>query len=291
MVGTALCERLLRDDHEVTGVDRVANVWSKDVEVRTIRTDLAQEHGADMIPASDLVVHLAANARVHDLVVDPLRAQENMRATHAVLERCRLAGIPRLVFSSSREVYGNGGGVEPRSETIIPVSTCESPYTAGKIADEAMIQAYRRCYGLRAAIVRLSNVYGRYDDSTRVVPRFIREARSHQALTVYGAEKQLDFTWLDDAVDGIVRVIQRLDNVDGEAFNLATGNGTSLHQLAQWIQQAVGTDVPVRAEPTRVGEITQYIADITKARTRLGYEPAVLTEEGVRRAVEWYTNR
>ncbi|MGB9633625.1 MAG: NAD-dependent epimerase/dehydratase family protein, partial [Chloroflexaceae bacterium] len=296
-IGTNLALRLLADGHSVFGVDRRPNPWTG--AFPTLLQDLAAPQrefrggiGGAPYPPCDVVVHLAANAKVYDLVEQPHRALENINLTFNVLEYCRANGLP-LIFSSSREVYGDIRRylTEERSADF---SFTESPYSASKIAGEALIYSYARCYGVRYLVFRFSNVYGRYDTDIermeRVIPLFIRRLSRGEPVTVYGREKVLDFTYVDDCVDGIVRGMQRLlgGEVVNRTINLAYGQGNTLVRLAELIAGTLGVQPQIIVEPVkRPGEVTYYVADITLARELLGFTPRVPLEEGVRRAVAW----
>src|SRR3989338_5730538 len=176
-IGTRLCEKLLEQGHDIVGVDWKKNRCKPEMDIRTIIADLRDEKNLAALPTdSDAVVHLAANARVYELVKDPDRARDNFLSTYNVVEFVRKNKIPRLIFASSREVYGNAER-ETYAEDMVKIDLCESPYTATKMAGEALIHAYRRCYGLKTGILRFRNVYGAYDDSDRIVPLFIRLSR------------------------------------------------------------------------------------------------------------------
>ena len=240
-----------------------------------------------------MVIHLAANAKVHELVEAPHRALENIAITFNVLEYCRHTHTP-LIFSSSREVYGDIHRYITEEEHA-DFSFTESPYSASKISGEALIYAYARCYDLHYLVFRFSNVYGRFDCDLermeRVVPLFVRQLSEGQSVTIFGADKILDFTYVDDCVAGIVRGAERL--VSGEVvnhtINLAYGEGNSLIRLAQLIARELGVVPRLQIEPAkRVGEVTHYVADLSRARELLGYEPSVDLEQGVRRAVNWW---
>ena len=287
-IGTRLCERLLREGYHVTGVDRLPNRWNSQVDSLTIVGDLCHEETVGSLPDSpDAVVHLAANARVHNLVLDPLLACENVRSTFAALEFCRRNSIKRFLFASSREVYGNVNGMK-RCEDETHVDTCESPYTASKFSGEALASAYERCYGIRCIVTRFSNVYGMYDASDRLIPLFIKRARQNRDLVVYGPNKILDFTHVDDTVEGIYRCIQRFDCLSEKTFNIATGRGTSITAVAEMIKERVGSASPIVLRDNRAGEVVQFVADVSAAREHLGYEPSVTIEEGLSKALAWY---
>lgn len=287
-IGTYLCEQLLARRYELTGVDKKPNEWSTQVNARTEIADLRDKEALERLKGKfDLAIHLAANARVYDLVKDPSMARDNFEMLFNVLEFARKSGIKRFIFASSREVYGNSDKLV-HDEDEAYVKNCESPYTASKVGGEALVHSYRQCYGIDFVILRFSNVYGMYDTSDRVVPLFIRLASAGKPLTVYGRDKLLDFTYLSDAVDGIVRSIERFGSLRNDTFNIAAGKGTTILEVAQLINASLGKGNKVIVSESRTGEVVKYIADISKAKRLLGYEPKVAIAEGVRRSIEWY---
>jgi UDP-glucose 4-epimerase len=298
-IGTNLALRLQRDGHWVYGVDKRSNTWT-DAFV-TLHQDLAGHYpafhggiGGVEYPEVDLVVHMAAHAKVHQLVRLPHRALENAIMTFNVLEYCRQLRLP-LVFSSTREVYGDVHRFDEYGEEAADFAYTESPYSASKITSEAFIYSYARCYGLRYLVFRFSNVYGRYDCDLermeRVLPLFMHQMSRGEPITVYGGdEKVLDFTYIDDCVDGIARGIERL--VDGrvanETINLAYGQGNTLLRAAELIGSELGIEPQITLAPSLVGEVTHYVADIRKAHDLLGWEPQTPLDEGIPRAVAWF---
>jgi nucleoside-diphosphate-sugar epimerase len=239
-IGTNLALRLQGDGHWVFGVDKRENTWTDD-SFRYILQDLAIHYpafrggiGGVEYPEVDVVVHLAAHAKVHQLVRQPHRALENLIMTHNVLEYARQLELP-VVFSSTREVYGDVHRFDEYGEATADFAYTESPYSASKIASEAFIYSYARCYGLRYLVFRFSNVYGRYDSDLhrmeRVLPLFMHQMSRGEPITVFGGdEKVLDFTYIDDCIDGIARGIERLAGgiVANETINLAYGQGNTL---------------------------------------------------------------
>src|SRR5690242_3873443 len=281
-LGPNLALRLQRDGHQVFGVDKRLNTWTEDF--RYLLQDLSGSYpafpggiGGVEYPPTDLVVHLAAHAKVHQLVRQPHRALENMIMTFNVLEYCRQQRVP-LVFSSSREVYGDVRRFVTE-ETSADFAYTESTYSASKIAGEAMIYSYARCYGLKYLVFRFSNVYGRYDNDlarmVRVIPLFIHTMQRDEPITVFGPEKTLDFTYVDDCVDGITRGIEALaeGRVVNETINLAYGQGNTLVHAAELIAAELGVEPKITLAPSLLGEVTHYVADLSKARELLGYEP------------------
>ncbi len=286
-VGTALAEELLSRGYEVTGIDKRPNPWSEAVDNRTTTVDLTGDLDPEPLPDNpDLVVHLAANARVHRLVRNPDLAKENFDTTYRILEYARETDAS-VLFSSSREVYGNNGRIV-HSETDTYVDECESPYTASKIGGEALVKSYQECYGIDTSIVRFSNVYGKYDKSNRVIPLFISLANNDTDLTVYGEEKLLDFTYIDDCIAGVSDLIDQFYKASGTTFNIASGEGTSLIELAEIIIDELDSDSSIQIEENRTGEVSRFVADISKGQKLLGYNPEYDVERGLRATVDWY---
>jgi nucleoside-diphosphate-sugar epimerase len=298
-IGTNLALRLEQDGHSVFGVDKRQNTWTDGFPY--LLQDLAGHYPAFLggiggveYPEVDLVVHLAAHAKVHQLVRQPHRALENAIMTFNVLEYCRQAKLP-LVFSSTREVYGDVHRFEGYGESTADFAYTESPYSASKITSEAFIYSYARCYGLKYLVFRFSNVYGRYDNDLhrmeRVLPLFTHQMLRGEPITVFGGDdKVLDFTYIDDCIEGIVRGVEGLGSgkVENETINLAYGEGNTLVRAAELIAAALGVEPQISFAPSLLGEVTHYVADIRKARDLLGWEPATALAQGIPNSVAWF---
>src|SRR3989344_6002402 len=140
----------------------------------------------------------------------------------------------------------------------------ESPYSASKIAGEALIYSYARCYNMPYIVFRFSNVYGKY--------------------------KTLDFTYIDDCVEGIIASIEKLagGKIKNETINLAYGEGHTLLELVNYICENFGKTCDTKIEAARLGEVTHYVADIGKAKSLLGYNPKTNLKDGIGKAVAWW---
>ena len=298
-IGTNLGLALLEQGHDVLGLDNRPNSWTAEIPTRHL--DLATPLPVRRLGLGDVetgpldaIVHLAAHAKVHALVERPLGALENHTMVTNALELGRLSGVP-VLLASSREVYGNLSAGRPIPESAADFRAAPSPYAAMKLASEALAAAYRRCYGLPFAVIRFSNVYGRYDNDLprleRAIWIFRRQILRGEPVTVFGEDKTLDFTYVEDAVDGLLRCLQRLVSrdaaVDGETFNLAYGEGRRLVDVVTLIAGALDRPVQMHLQPARAGEVTWYVADLDKARRALGYNPRVSAEEGIDRAMRW----
>jgi UDP-glucose 4-epimerase len=290
MLGTGLCEALLARNYQVTGFDLKPNKWLSTVNERTVIGDLTDPSSLGALSGSwDVAVHLAANARVYNLVLNPILARDNLEMVVNVLEFMRQRKIPKIIFASSREVYGNSRRIK-RSETApIRVDNCESPYAASKLGGEALIHAYQHCYGIDYIIIRFSNVYGKYDDSDRLIPQLIKLAKANKELPIYGKRKRLDFTYIDDAVNGTIKAIEHFEDTENDIFNIASGKAVSILRVANLIKKYMRTHNKVALADTRTGEVVRFVADITKAKRKLSYKPKTGIELGVQKSVQWYT--
>jgi UDP-glucuronate 4-epimerase len=294
-IGANLALKLMEQGHRVMGVDIRDNEWTD--QIPDIRMDLRTECSEKLAgilrdEGCEVVVHLAAHAKVFELVENPSRALENVQILFHTLEASRQAGLLPFIFGSSREVYGDIHH-HVTDESCADFVIAESPYSASKISGEAFIYSYSQCYGLPHLVFRFSNVYGRFDNDlermVRVMPLFIDELSKGRPITIFGPEKVLDFTYVDDCVDGIIAGITNMvsGKVKNETINLAYGKGNSLEKMALIIADTLGVKPDIIFEPTQPGEVTHYVADITKARNLLGYNPEISLEEGIPKSIAW----
>jgi len=294
-IGTNLALALLARGDAVVGIDKRPNAWSDRVETLTVDlVDVARRDGAADVEVPfvpDAIVHLAAWAKVHQLVVEPAKALENVEMACAALELARRFKCP-IIFGSSREVYGDIHR-HVTDEAAADFVVAESPYSASKIAGEAFFYSYAKCYGLPHLVFRFSNVYGRYDNDLarmeRVTPLFVRKIAAGEPITVFGRNKMLDFTYVDDCVAGLVAGIDALTSrrVVNQTINLAYGQGQTLYDLVSLIELAVGREANATYAPSQTGEVTRYVADISKAKKLLGYEPQTPLTRGIGKYVGW----
>ena len=237
-------------------------------------------------PQVDVVVHLAAHAKVHELVRHPHRAMENITMTYNVLEYCRLARLP-IVFSSSREVYGdihryiedetNRPRRWARAQPTSP--TPSRPTRPPRLPGEALIYSYARCYGLKYIVFRFSNVYGRYDNDIermeRVIPLFITPHRQRRAHHRLRREESARFHLRGRLRGGYRLGIKPCTRAgcENQTINLAYGEGNTLVKMAQYAGDALHKEPKITIAPTLLGEVTHYVADISKARELLRLQP------------------
>lgn len=293
MIGTALGKSLTEKGHDVIGLDIVLPADERPYETiqHDLRLPIGERVAKRMLRSGkiDLITHLAANARVYQLVLDPDRALDNIAMTHRIFEFARTNHVPRLLFASSRETYGNGQPL-PVHENSASHRSAESVYTVSKISGEAYCYAYGHCYDIDARIVRYSNVYGRYDTSDRFIPKAILHLLQGRPFTIYGKEKTLDFTYLDDAANGTLHLIENWSDgspLDHREYNIASGEQSTLFDVAHRLRVLLNSSSEILVGENLVGEVMNYQADIGRMRD-LGWTPKTSLHEGLEKSIDYY---
>jgi UDP-glucose 4-epimerase len=298
-IGSHLARRLLRDGFEVRVLDNFAtgrrenllDVWD---DVELVEGDIqSYERVHNAVRGCHVVAHLAALPSVPRSVQDPLTSNAtNVTGTLNVLLAARDSGIGRLVYASSSSVYGANPDMPKREEQpTLPIS----PYAVAKLAGESYCRAFNEVFGLETVSLRFFNVFGPGQDPlsqyAAVIPRFITSLLDGRPPTIFGdGEQSRDFTYVDNVLDGILLALGTPGN-GGKTFNLATGHGVTLNELHRLLAEIVGSDVEPVYEEARPGEVRHSEADIARAREALGFEPAVSTQEGLARTVEYFQRK
>ena len=277
LIGRALRAALEGRGAEVVGLD-LLGTGREHGDVRSL------QRVRDALGGCDGVVHLAAVSRVLWGEHDPEGCwNTNVGGLRNVLQALdERRQRPWLLFASSREVYGQPRRLPATEDTpLLPVNV----YGRSKVEGERLVDD-ARSRGLRAAMVRLSNVYGRVrDHADRVIPAFARAADSGSTIRIDGAECTFDFTHIDDTARGMVAVIDLLEI--GETpppIHLLTGTPTTLRDLAALAIDVAGTS-PVVEAPPRSFDVSRFYGDPSRARELLGWEPHVVLREGLERLV------
>jgi UDP-glucuronate 4-epimerase len=234
------------------------------------------------------IVHLAARAGVRPSIQDPLLYTDiNVRGTLNMLEVTREFKIRKLVFASSSSVYGKNVRI-PFSER--DVADCPiSPYGATKRAGELLCYTYHCLYGIDIACLRFFTAFGPRQRPEMAIHRFTRLIDQGKAVPMYGdGTSTRDYTYIDDIIDGLFKAF--LKNRGYEIYNLGESRTTRLIDLIEVIQNVLGKTAGLQKLPEQPGDVPVTCANIDKARRKLGYNPGVPLEEGIRRFVKWYRN-
>jgi UDP-glucose 4-epimerase len=237
-----------------------------------------------------VLFHLAALASVQRSIEAPADTHRVCASgTLHVLDAARRAGVRRVVYAGSSSAYGiPAGEVQKESDPLAPLS----PYAAAKLAGEMYAQSFTAAFGLETVRLRFFNIFGprqRADSPySGVIALFAAALNAGRAPTIYGDGLQTrDFTFVTDVVQALTRAAER-PGVSGRVFNIGTGRGTSVLELVAALNRQLGTDLAPRHAPARSGDVRHSRADISQARSELGYEPAVGFEDGLAQTLSWY---
>jgi UDP-glucose 4-epimerase len=298
-IGSHLVKRLLRDGQSVRVLDnfatgRRANLEEVLDDIELIEGDLqSYERVHNAVRGCDFAFHLGALPSVPRSIQDPLTSNAtNVVGTLNVLLAARDEGVQRVVYASSSSLYGASTEL-PKREDMHPLPI--APYAVSKLAAEGYCRAFHQVYGLETVALRYFNVFGPGQDPqsqyAAVIPNFITAALDGGRPTIHGdGEQSRDFTFVDNAVDANLLAASAA-GAAGQAFNIACGERTSLNDIVARISVLAGREVEAVHADSRPGDVRHSLADISKAREILGYEPAVDFEEGLRRTFTAYEER
>jgi UDP-glucose 4-epimerase len=238
----------------------------------------------------DIIVHLAGNTGVGPSVEDP-RADclANVIGTFNYLEAARINKIPRFIFASSGAPAGE---VEPPIHEELPPHPV-SPYGASKLAGEGYCSAYNKTFDIETVMLRFGNVYGPGSlHKSSVVAKFIRQALDKETLEIYGDGTQTrDFIYIDDLINALTLAATTV-NIGGEAFQIASNQETTVGEITEKLVEILNQNgvhqVHVINGETRLGDVKRNYSDTSKAKTKLGWQPTMSQEEGLKRTIEYF---
>lgn len=238
----------------------------------------------------DAVVHMAA-LRITACAADPKAAFETMCAgSFNVIDAARLAGVKKVIAASSASIYGLADTF-PTNESQHPYND-ETWYGASKTMLEGLLRSYRSMYGLPYVALRYFNVYGPRMDIhgvyTEVLIRWMERIEAGRPPIIFGDGLQtMDFVYIDDVARANVRALE--SDVEGEVFNVARGEETSLRGLANTLLTIMGSDLEIEFGPERsVNPVPRRLADISKAERLLGFRSQMSLGQGLEKLVEWW---
>ena len=318
-IGFHLCQRLLDRGETVIGLDNLNAYY--DPALKQARLALLEARGGFRFARQDLedgagmaalfaerrpqrVVHLAAQAGVRHSIENPAAyVQSNLVGFGHVLEGCRHGGVSHLVYASSSSVYG-GNTRLPFSEgqgVDHPVSL----YAASKKANELMAHTYSHLYGLPATGLRFFTVYGPWGRPDMALFRFTRAILAGEPIDLYnGGQMVRDFTYIDDIVEGVVRVLDRPATPDPDfdaarphpgrswaphrVFNIGNAQPTELLRFITVLEQALGREAIKDFQPMQPGDVVATAADTSALEQWVGFRPHTPLEQGLQQFARWY---
>jgi nucleoside-diphosphate-sugar epimerase len=295
-IGSHLAEALVRAGHQVRVLDdlysgRRANLAPVRGDVEFVEGDCADPAVARRaMRGIEAVFHEAAIPSVARSVQDPLASHRgNATATLSVLTAARDAGVRRVVYAGSSSVYGDAKHLPKREDMETrPLS----PYAVGKLTGEHYLRIFASLYGLETLTLRYFNVFGPRQNAgspySGVISLFTAALLAGRRPVIYGDGRQSrDFTYVANVVDANLRALT-VEGAEGDVLNVATGSRVTLNRLLATLARHLGRKVQPRYLPPRAGDVRHSLADITRARRKLGYRPLVDFETGLRKTVEWY---
>lgn len=270
-IGSHLTRVLVSQGHSVWAIDNLhTGTWARleDIEgaFLPVQVDIRD---VDLLTSAfsgaQVVFHFAALSNV----MRAAREKEylnstNVMGTHVVCRAAEGAGVSKVVFASSREVYGEANRT-PVQETARLEPKNEYGYS--KVVGEAIVDRFERLGAFQAMVARLANVYGPYDKG-RVIPIFLERAMANKPLEIYGGGQIIDFLWIDHLADALVSSLD-LPELPCGPINIGSGVGTPIVDLAKRIIEATGSDSEIRMQPARPMEVERFVADVSRAKEQL----------------------
>jgi UDP-N-acetylglucosamine 4-epimerase len=243
----------------------------------------------------DLISHQAALGSVPRSIDDPLTNNEvNITGTLNIFTAAREKNIRRIVYAASSSTYGD----DPRLPKVEDqIGKPLSPYAVSKYVNELYARVYADLYGMEFIGLRYFNIFGPKQNPegpyAAVIPLFAEALLKNQSPVINGdGETSRDFTYVENAVNAnILSLFTTKKEALNEVYNIACGHQTSLTKLYEYLRDQAGSDLKAIYGPERIGDIKFSMADISKAKRLLGYEPGITVEQGLRKTFDWYKNQ
>jgi len=326
-IGSHLVEQLLKNGHSVINIDNFDgfydykikikntleslgsksefNFTDKETDIQKLSTetksdyyqlysqDIRDKKGLEEIFRNhkiDLVIHLAALAGVRPSIERPLEYEEvNIRGTQNLYDLCKEFGIKKFVCSSSSSVYGNNEKI-PFAETD-NVDNPISPYAATKKCGEIIGHVYHSLYHIDMIQLRFFTVYGPRQRPDLAIHKFTKLILEDQEIPFYGdGSTARDYTFIDDIIDGVLKSIKYLETNEKvyEIINLGESEVVTLNEMLSVLETTMDKKAIKKMLPMQAGDVRKTNADITKAKTLIGYAPSTNFQNGIKKFVEWF---
>ncbi|MDK2786137.1 MAG: UDP-glucose 4-epimerase [Thermotoga sp.] len=293
-IGSHVVDRLIEKGYGVIVIDNLSSGKVENLNRNALFYEQSIEDEEMMerifsLHKPEYVFHLAAQASVSISVREPAKdAKTNIFGSLVLLEKSVKYDVKKFIFSSTGgAIYGENVKVFPTPETEIPHPI--SPYGIAKYSVEMYLDFFAREYGLKYTVLRYANVYGPRQDphgEAGVVAIFTERMLKGEEVYIFGdGEYVRDYVYVDDVVESNLLAMERGDN---DVFNIGTGRGTTVNELFHMLKEITGYNREPVYKPPRKGDVRKSILDWTKAKEKLGWEPKVPLEEGLRLTVEYF---
>jgi len=290
-IGAALANRLVELGHHVRVIDDLSagDPGRLDPRISFTRGDVRDVPKLwTLLQGVDCVYHLAARVSVPESVLYPREYNEvNVGGTVSLMEAIRDVGVRRVILTSSGAVYGEQEE-QPVREDFKP--NPQSPYAVSKLASEYYVNTLGVLYGIETVILRVFNTYGPGQfipvSHAPVIPQFMKQALQGGTLVIFGDGNQTrDFVYIDDVVDALVAAATA-PNLNRAIINVGSGQETSINELARKVAEVTKQKVHIIYNKAESGGVSRLVADLSRAREKLGFKPKVSIEEGLQRLLE-----
>jgi UDP-glucuronate 4-epimerase len=303
-IGSHLVKRLLSGNKNtlVTCVDNFDPFYAREIKELNISevkkdsnfhllsydlaTTTAKQLDATISEPIDVIVHLAAKAGVRPSILNPLSYQQaNVLGLQNLLDFAKQRNIEQFVFASSSSVYGvNDHFPWKEDEQLLPIS----PYAMTKLAGEMLGHVYSKLFGIRFIALRFFTVYGPGQRPDLAIHKFTKSILNGKPISMYGdGSTSRDYTYIDDIVQGILAAT-RYNQTKFEIINLGNNYSVSLKELIRVIENVIDKKADIEQLPEQSGDVPKTFADISKAKSLLGYEPTTRLSEGLEKFYKWF---
>lgn len=300
-IGSHACEHFIKLGNSVIGLDNFDDFYPIKFKAQNLvelngsnqfqfyKADIRDSKALDEIFSDnrvEVVIHLAAKAGVRPSIESIEEYYDvNVNGTVSLLEAMRRNGVKKMLFASSSSIYGNNIKV-PFSETD-PVDNPISPYASTKKSGELLCHVYNHLYNFDITCLRFFTVYGPRQRPDLAIHKFTKLIDEEKSIPFYGdGSSSRDYTYIDDIIEGINCAINRINGY--QLFNLGESNIITLNHLVTTIENALNKKAILNRQPMQPGDVTKTYADISKAKSEIGYNPNFDFETGINEFVKWY---
>lgn len=297
-IGSHLTERLLKKKYNIIGIDSFTDFYSKKIKEKNIKNfledknfelkniDIIEGNLKQIVSDADYVFHLAGQAGVRPSWGKnfEIYTRNNIDVTQKLLEAYIDSDIKKFVFASSSSVYGDTTNISmAENSQTRPIS----PYGVTKLAAENLCYLYWKNYKIPTISLRYFTVYGPRQRPDMAIAKFTKSIINNEKIEIYGDGKQTrDFTHISDIVKATVSAAE--SGIEGEVFNIGGGSRISINELINILEKESGKKAIVKYVERQHGDMTNTLADISKARRLLKYNPKVNIEIGINKYIEWF---
>lgn len=292
-IGSHTCEKLLKLEHEVIGIDIMNAYYDLSLKEKNLKIleqydnfkfykdDICNTDKISLLKP-DKVCHLASMAGVRYSIQNPaLYEKINIGGFIHILEECVKNKVKQLVFASSSSVYGLNKKL-PFSEDD-KIDTCNSPYACSKLAMEIFAKTYYQLYGLKSIGLRFFTVYGPRGRPDMAPYKFMKAIKEGGVIEKYGdGTSSRDYTYIDDIVEGIYSSLKNKKEKGFEIYNLGNSNPITLNDFIKTCEGVVGKKALIKERKIQLGDVPHTYANTDKAKKDLNYDPKINLKEGLK---------